>query len=349
LWIQIVGHLLLHRSESTINIIFPSAVATFIPEPAPGIQPGATRLGDARPCYPHHRPQAVTRDRWTNGCGVDWTRMAELGDLHFDRTPEPDEAPPHRSAWTVLAVFVLAAIAGAAGYYFWARRPASPAPPRAAVAPSPSRQTLTAEPPADIDVPPLDETDPLVRQLVSELSSHPTVAAWLATDHLVRNFTVVVANIAERTSPATHLRAVAPQGPFRTLTEGSAIYIDPASYRRYDGYADAVAGLDARGTARLYATLKPRITDAYRDLGYPAGDFDVAFRKAILELLRTPMPGQKVALEHNTVMYTFADPALESLSPPQKQLLRMGPRNVRMIQDKLREIARAAGFDLEAP
>ena len=47
-----------------------------------------------------------------------------------------------------------------------------------------------------IDLPPLDESDDVVRGLVKELSSNPAVAAWLATDNLIRNFTVVVSNIA---------------------------------------------------------------------------------------------------------------------------------------------------------
>ena len=42
--------------------------------------------------------------------------------------------------------------------------------------------------------------------------------------------------------------------------------------------------------------------------------------------------------------YGFVDPQLESLSNPQKQLLRMGPRNIRLIQAKLRETALALGI-----
>jgi hypothetical protein len=47
-------------------------------------------------------------------------------------------------------------------------------------------------------------------------------------------------------------------------------------------------------------------------------------------------------------MFAFEDPALESLSPPQRQLLRMGPRNARIVQQKLREIAPYLGIDLPA-
>ena len=39
-------------------------------------------------------------------------------------------------------------------------------------------------------------------------------------------------------------------------------------------------------------------------------------------------------------MYRFEDPQLESLSPIQKQLVRMGPQNSRVIQAKVGEMAR---------
>jgi hypothetical protein len=42
--------------------------------------------------------------------------------------------------------------------------------------------------------------------------------------------------------------------------------------------------------------------------------------------------------------YEFEDDRLESLTPAQKQLLRMGPRNVRLVQGKLLEIAHALGI-----
>ena len=52
-------------------------------------------------------------------------------------------------------------------------------------------------------------------------------------------------------------------------------------------------------------------------------------------------------LEPDSVTYKFADPALESLTPVQRQFLRMGPRNVRIIQGKLREIAGFLGIPAE--
>ena len=40
----------------------------------------------------------------------------------------------------------------------------------------------------------------------------------------------------------------------------------------------------------------------------------------------------------SNVLYEYADPALESLPPLQKQLLRMGPDNLDRLQGYLREL-----------
>ena len=93
--------------------------------------------------------------------------------------------------------------------------------------------------------------------------------------------------------------------------------IDPRSYRRYDAYADAVGALDARGTARLYATLKPRIQDAYRELGETGTDFDRTFERAIRELLKTPVIDgtRRAELEDRLVRVRRSAPAVAARRP----------------------------------
>jgi hypothetical protein len=276
--------------------------------------------------------------------------VADLADLRLDKPGTPERMPePGRGKGRVaLGALIVVMFAAGAAYRLWSHRPAeSPPAARApsAAAPSETPHRTGTEAPYDIPVPPLDESDALVRQLVSQLSSHPTVAAWLTTDHLIRNFAVVIENIADGGVAGKHLQRVRPSGAFSVVTDGSKTYIDPASYRRYDGYADAFAAMDARGAARLYETLKPRITEALRDLGDSRGDADATLKRAIVQLLSTPVIETRIPLKQPGVMYTFEDPALESLSPAQRQLLRMGPRNTRIIQQKLREIAPYLGID----
>ena len=273
--------------------------------------------------------------------------MFSLNDVELDRD-EPFEPPPpprpSRAGWLIGAVIAVAIAAGVAYSVLQTRPATAPAvvtTPQRALDQTP-KQTIQA-PQAiagdDIDLPPLPQTDPLVRQLVTKLSSHPAVAAWLATKGLIANFAVVTLNISEGKAPTTHLRALAPPGKFQTKGSGAALVLDPKSYDRYNGFAAAVNGLDATGTARLYATLKPRITDAYRELGYPDADFDRVLERAIGELLKTPIVEGTVALRPKTMAFAYADSRLESLSAAQKQFMRMGPRNVETVQAKLREIA----------
>ena len=99
----------------------------------------------------------------------------------------------------------------------------------------------------DIVLPALPDTDPIVRQLVGQLSAHPKIAAWLATDQLIRNFTVVVDNISTGRTPSGHLGKVRPTGNFQVREDRDGLWIDPRSYARYDKYAEAISGLDAHG------------------------------------------------------------------------------------------------------
>ena len=252
--------------------------------------------------------------------------------------------PPRNTSYALWAMAIVAAIAVAGGIWYITSKPQPISPtavnvPAAPQATVPERSEAPLVQAADIDLPPLPQTDPIVRELVARLSSHPTIAAWLTTKGLIANFTVATLTIAEGRTPVQFLRPIAPRGRFRTRSAGEELFVDPRSYDRYNPHADAIAALDAVGTASLYLTLKPRISDAYRELGYPEGDFDRVLERAIGVLLQTPALDEKVALEPKGVTYAYSDPKLESLSPAQKQLLRLGPRNSQAIRAKLEEIA----------
>jgi hypothetical protein len=270
----------------------------------------------------------------------------DLNDLELERSGEAPPPPPPRSTnYSLWAATIVAAVVVGGGVWFLtSKTPPSSAP--VVNVPAPAPQATVPERPegplvqaADINLPPLAETDPIVRELVARLSSHPTIAAWLTTKGLIANFTVTTLTIAEGRTPVQFLRPIAPRGRFRTRSAGEELFVDPRSYDRYNLHADAVAALDSVGTASLYLTLKPRISDAYRELGYPEGDFDRVLERAIGVLLQTPALDEKVALEPKGVAYEYSDPKLESLSPAQKQLLRMGPRNSQAIRAKLEEIS----------
>lgn len=276
--------------------------------------------------------------------------MPEIRDVELLKTADEHSPLGYRrraGVWIAIALLIAAALVG---YLVFGR---THAPEKAAEAPKPVQvvqepvKPLGGEPDA-IELPPLDESDAIIRQLVAKLSAHPAVAAWLTTDGLIRNFTVVVANIAESRTPAVHLRALRPASQFQVVERGGQTYVDPHSYQRYDRIAAAAASIDPAGAARLYATVKPRIEEAYRDLGAPDQTFDRALERAIVMLLKTPVLTEPVPVQNEGATgFAYADPAIEGLTAARKQLLRMGPDNVRTIQSSLRAIAIALGIPEE--
>jgi hypothetical protein len=271
-------------------------------------------------------------------------------DLHTADTEGGDsQASTSRSRWWIAAVVLLVAAIGVALYFAWIASRRTPAPPEQTHAITPEARPPQplggeAEP---VVVPPLDESDPLVRELVRRLSSHPQVVAWLTTDRLIRTFTVAVANVAEGVTPATHVQILRPRQAFGVTEVGENLVVDPKSYSRYDGLAQAVDSIDAAAASKLYATLKPRLDEAYRELGYLDAPFDAAVERALVRLLKTPVNDRQASIEPRGIGYGYRDERVESLSAAEKQLLRMGPANARRVQAKLREIALALGIPAE--
>lgn len=240
------------------------------------------------------------------------------------RPPKP-ERTHHGGAWIAAIVILAAAIGG--GYYGYRHgvrwpdlRPSRPA------ATTTAAPVATAAPPAAlggtpeaVDVPPLDASDAVVRTLVHNLSASPEIAAWLTTNGLIRNFTLVVTNIAEGRAPAKFLQVLKPAAPFMTVNRGGRIEIDPRSYQRDRTIAAAVASIDAGGAARLYATLKPRIEEAHRDLGNPDPSFDQTLQRATVALLETPSADTAMVLQPAAkgIGYAYRDATLESLTAAQ--------------------------------
>lgn len=213
--------------------------------------------------------------------------------------------------------------------------PLRPLPAPAEPESPPAEEEKSSEP-----LPRLDESDATVRAMAASLSRHPKLARWLATDELIRRFVRVVANVAYGESPRTHVRFLEPEGDFVAEGQGEELRVDPRSYARYDVLTEVFVSLDDRGVAELYGYLSPLMEQAYRELGYPDASFAQLLRRAVDELLAVPIVEPEAPLRPRVISYEFADPTLENLTDPQKQLLRMGPTNVRRIQAKLRELMR---------
>jgi len=270
--------------------------------------------------------------------------MPDASDFELLKTADQSRLPQRSvGTWIAIALLLVAIAAGAyfgIGYY---RRPAQPVAETKAGPKIPDRALGgVAE---AIELPALNETDPIVRELVKKISSHPSIAAWLATNDLIRGFTIGVEDVAVGKTATRQLLMLRPSSSFRVIQRGNDLVIDPRSYERYDTLAAAVASMDADGSARLYATLKPRIEEAAKELS--DSSFDRTLERAIVRLLQTPTVDDPIRVVPRGIGYGYADPRLEELTSAQKHLLRTGPRNALVIQTSLRAIALALGIPPE--
>lgn len=249
--------------------------------------------------------------------------------------PEP---PASSSAWRWILLALAAAATGIVLTLWWLSRaqpsPATPAPTTATQVPlEPSRPS-----PQAIDLPPIGESDTLLRQLVSSLSRHPLLAALLVPKDLVRSITLAVVQIGDGVTPVAALGPARPQTRLH-IQQGTSARVDPANYRRWDSAVAALTSIDTAELAQTYVNLKPLFDQAYRELGHPDGNFDQALVRAYQALDATPKITTDPVLLRRSGYFEHDDPSLRALLPVQKQLLLMGPAHRQRVMAWFRELA----------
>ena len=285
--------------------------------------------------------------------------------------PEEQLTPlsPRRRFPIVEFLLALAVIAGLVYYWYWeeGKRPGeslTQTPPTAITSPEldlpptpeiPRRPEPSVAVAADISVAagenkaPVEQTEPtrvapltpedgdeLLRRQLAAAGADSSLHKLISSEHPLD----VSAAMIDGLGRGLILRKFSPARPtgqsFSVVKEGGVIYMAPASYKRYDRFAGSVSSLDSGNLADTFHTLRPLYEVAYKKLGLDPGDFDNAIIRALDLVLTTPEIAEPIALQPKSVVYIFADPALESLPILQKQLLRMGPDNIRRIKEQAR-------------
>jgi hypothetical protein len=256
---------------------------------------------------------------------------------------------------TAVLLLVGALVVGGLGWLAWTRIGSGDGPAPAADRAAATDTLAAGDRPAQggavgdtttEPLPPLDESDPVVRRLAEGISNRPRVASWFVPEDLVRRFVVAVTNVANGRSPEEQVDFMEVEGDFQVRSEEGRMVVDPASYRRYDGLVAAFVSLDPDHSASLYGRLRPLFDEAYRELGLGGEGFDPVLARAVGNLLAVRLPAPPVEVQPQEAVYGYVDPELEARTPAEKHLMRMGPDNARRVQDKLRELAGALGLEV---
>lgn len=253
--------------------------------------------------------------------------MFEPDEQPLERTPSvgyggssSNDGPPLMPI--AIGAAVIVALLGAGAWWLWRQPPPTNTTPVAVT----GTDAPISAPLPPVPLPPLDAMDAFLRPLLNALSNRPELARWLATDDLVRQLAAAIDQASQGDNPSSGFKELAPRSGMAVTRRNNRRILDPASYRRYDGLVLTVTSIDASAVARIYKTIRPRLNEAYQNMGHPGGDVDAAVQQALDLLLNTPVvKGPVMLVEGSGARWAYEDQDLEELTPTQKQLVRMGP------------------------
>jgi Protein of unknown function (DUF3014) len=262
----------------------------------------------------------------------------------WNKATDPEESFRDKAIWWSAGIVIAAAIAIGVYYRYYSPVPATPAPNPAVTAPPAAPPVPAIQHPIPPEagqqqapLPPLDQSDPVVRDSLTGLLGKPAVAKFLVPHEIVRDVVVTVDNLP-RKKVAAELRPVqSTTGDTAVDTQAGQTILSDQNYARYAPVMQVVSAMDPKALAAIYFRLYPLFQQAYENLGYPGKYFNDRMVLAIDSLLATPDVTGPIYVVRPKVFYQFSDPKLEALPAGQKLLIRMGPQNAGIIKAKLQQ------------
>ena len=210
--------------------------------------------------------------------------------------------------------------------------PATLEQPRTADSFAPDTQEQETELPVSTEaerpkptLPSLDQSDTAVKQDINEASSR--AAQLLTEEFVIRKAVRAISALAGGELVNQYRPFKDPSTPFAATKTGDKFAIAESNYRRYTPYIEALDQMGSERVEQMYWHYYPLMQEAYAELGMDKREFREVSLTAINQMLNLPDIPEEIALEQPTVMYKFADPALEELPAAQKLMLRLGPEN----------------------
>ena len=181
----------------------------------------------------------------------------------------------------------------------------------------------------------IDGSDEQIRTAAATLSE--PLATWLQPAEQVRKWVSVIDQLATYRFPSKHLPMTYDKEPFLAVKTESGFQNDPGNYQRWNGLVTTVTAVDPKNLAIYYKKWSPFLEGTYNELGNPQS-FDNQLRTMIEHFLMVEAIPADAALKQPKVLYEYVDPALENADPLSRWMSRLGPENMKKLQDWLREL-----------
>ena len=254
-------------------------------------------------------------------------------------------------AGIVLALLHWESVQRMIGYVLHDQPPAASAPTPAPVtlaphvsapiASAPASQPVAQQlqlPAASQPLPALRDSDREFGQAMQGLVGRKAFAQWWVPDRLILHIVSTIDNLPRAQAPVRAWPVRPAPGRLQVSTHAGALVLDPSNAQRYAPYMVLVRMVDPARAVAVYLRFYPLFQQAWRDLGYPKGQFNDRLVQVIDNLLQAPEPSGPLRLVQPHVLYKYADPGLESASAGQKILMRIGLANEREVKAKLRAL-----------
>lgn len=219
------------------------------------------------------------------------------------------------------------------------QKPAAGAPGDADAMPAlPPHSVIPESARSLVPLPALADSDEAMRGSLSELFGRRLVGAYFDPERVIPKIVVTVDNL-DRAAIGLKDRAISNvPGQLDVKRAGGGFVLTAANAQRYKPLVRALKSVDARSIVAIYAHYYPLFQQAYRDLGYPEGEFNDRLIQVIDHLMQAPDLKGPVYLTRPKVLYEFVDESLEDRSSGHKLLIRLGSDNEGIIKGKLNEI-----------
>jgi hypothetical protein len=195
-----------------------------------------------------------------------------------------------------------------------------------------SPEPLPSEPMAPA-LPTLDESDNVVRDALAAIPLGTPGQQYLLSSNIVERTSSVLYLMAQGDVPYKMIPIARPKTPFPISDNGLWVSADPLGFARYDSLSNWLRQIDVTAIFEALEWLIPLFREAWSFYGETPDAFDGAIINTLDSIIATPeVDLTEARLIRKEAVWIYEDPAIEALSPLQKQILRMGPDNALVVK-----------------
>ncbi len=183
-------------------------------------------------------------------------------------------------------------------------------------------------------LPSLDESDTESKKKINSLTADKNLSNWFHSAHLIRRGVTFIDGLSRGIQLNKMHKAPTPKGKFLAVKKDGSLWLNQKNYQRYEYLISVIQAIDNDKLVNIFHQFRPLLEEAYGELGYAPKELDNAIILALDQILSAPINNGPIKLTQESVQYKYANDKLEALPSIQKQLLRMGPENTQIIQNK---------------